>query len=207
MEERLTQVQFEKIVAEVEGLSQRQQNESSIEQVKEILKELNLPVELLEEAKIQLARSEALKAQKKRNRWIIASVIGVLVVLLIGITFGSEQQKQIVNNITVESKRITLKEDDGSNLKTIPAQTSSEIFYRITLSQAPVGQKLSLSCHWIAPNGEIAHQNNYETKTITNSTWNTFCRQSITPNTPKGTWKVQSFLGERLLSDATFTVQ
>lgn len=49
MEQRLTQLQLEQIVAEVEQLSQRHQFGLDTAQVQDILRELNLPPELLEE--------------------------------------------------------------------------------------------------------------------------------------------------------------
>ncbi len=50
MEQRLTQSQLTQIVAEVERLSQRQQEELDTEEIREILQELNLQPELLEDA-------------------------------------------------------------------------------------------------------------------------------------------------------------
>jgi hypothetical protein len=70
-----------------------------------------------------------------------------------------------------------------------------------------VGQRLSLSCNWIDPSGQIVHQNRYQTKEITTPIWNTFCRHNLGSEMPVGTWKVEAFLGDRRLSDATFEVQ
>jgi hypothetical protein len=103
--------------------------------------------------------------------------------------------------------RVTLAQDNGGNLSTIRRQNSGEIFYRITLSDAPVGQRLSLSCNWINPSGEIVHQNRYQTKEITTPIWNTFCRHPLGSEMPVGIWKVEAFLGDRRLSDATFEVK
>ena len=71
MENRLTQTQLTQIVAEVERLSNLRQSQLDSEEVKEILRELRLPPELLNEASlIQLQRREALAQQQRRNRWI-----------------------------------------------------------------------------------------------------------------------------------------
>ena len=86
MEQRLTQAQLEQIVAEVQRLSERQQDELDLEQVRDILGQLKLPPEFLEEAMVQLQRREALASQKRRNYWITAAVIGLLALILLGFT-------------------------------------------------------------------------------------------------------------------------
>ncbi len=207
MKQRLTQVQLEQVVAEVQRLSERQQAELDAEQVKGILQELNLSPELLEEAILQLHRREALVEQQRRRRWIIGSVIGLIALLLLGVTLFTQSQQQLLTRVTAERDRITLVQDDGGNLGTVLRQTSGEVVYRVTLSDAPVGQKLSLSCNWMDPNGQIVHQNRYQTKEITTPVWNTICRHTIGSAAPVGTWKVQMLLGDRLLSDATFVVK
>lgn len=207
MKQRLTQVQLEQVVAEVQRLSERQQAELDAEQVKGILQELNLPPELLEEAILQLHRREALVEQQRRRRWIVGSVIGLIALLLLGVTLFTQSQQQLLTRVTAERDRITLVQDDGGDLSTVLRQTNGEVVYRVTLSDAPVGQKLSLSCNWMDSNGQIVHQNRYQTKEITTPVWNTICRHTIGSAAPVGTWKVQMLLGDRLLSDATFVVK
>lgn len=207
MEQRLTQAQLEQIVAEVQRLSERQQDELDVGQVRDILGQLGLPPEFLEEAMVQLQRREALAAQKRRNYWITGGVIGAIVLILLGFTLFTQQQQQTLKRITAPLDRLTLAEDDGGNLSTVSRQTPVEVFYRVTLSAAPVNQKLSLSCNWIDPRGQIVHQNHYQTKTIARPIWQTHCRYTIGSSAPVGTWKVEAFLGDRLLSDATFDVK
>jgi hypothetical protein len=207
MEQRLTETQLQQVVAEVQQLSLRQESELSAVQVREILQELNLPPELLEDALIQLHRREALKVQQQRNRWIWAGSLLALVLIVLGTTLSIQQQHKMLNNVTAQRDRITLVQDDGGNLSTISRQANGEVFYRITLSNAPVGEKLALSCQWSDPTGQIVHQNRYQTKEINSPIWNTVCRHTIGSAAPVGTWKVQAFVGDRLLSDATFDVK
>jgi len=207
MEQRLTDVQLEKVVAEVQRLSQRQQAELAPEQVREILQELNLPPEFLEEAMVQLDRREALAVQQKRDRWMMGGFVGLIALSVIGFLVFSQNQQQMTARVMAQRDRVTLNQDNGGNLSTIRRQNGGEIFYRITLSDAPVGQRLSLSCNWIDPSGQIVHQNRYQTKEITTPIWNTFCRHQLGSEMPVGTWKVEAFLGDRRLSDATFNVK
>jgi len=207
MEQRLSQAQLEQVVAEVQQLSQRQQSELDAEQVRDILRELHLPPELLEEAMVQLHRREALAARQQRNRWIVGSVIGLSILLLLGTALFTQNLQRTLALVTAQRDRVTLAQDNGGNLSSVSRQANSEVFYRVTLSNAPVGQKLSLSCSWIDPGGQVVHQNRYQTQEITTPVWNTVCRHTIGLAAPVGMWKVQVFLGDRLLSDADFAVE
>ncbi len=207
MEQRLTEIQLQQVVAEVQQLSLRQESELSAKQVREILQELNLPPEFLEDALIQLHRREALKVQQRRNHLVWAGSALALVLILIGTTVSIQQQHKLLSNVTTQRDRITLAQDDGGNLSTISRQANNEVFYRITLSNAPVGEKLTLSCNWSDPSGQIVHQNRFQTKDINSPVWNTVCRHKIGSVAPIGSWKVQAFVGERFLSDATFELK
>jgi heme exporter protein D len=207
MEQRLTETQLQQVVAEVQQLSLRQESELSAAQVREILQELNLPPEFLEDALIQLHRREALKVQQRRSRWIWGGSALALVLILLGTTVSLQQQHKLLSNVTTQRDRITLAQDDGGNLSTISRQANEEVFYRITLSNAPVGEKLALSCKWSDPSGQIVHQNRFQTKEINSPVWNTVCRHNIGSAAPIGTWKVEAFVGDRFLNDATFEVK
>ncbi|MGL5034249.1 MAG: DUF3859 domain-containing protein [Microcystaceae cyanobacterium] len=207
MEPRLTDAQLEKVVAEVQQLSQQTQAELAPEQVRDILQELSLPPELLEEAMVQLDRREALAAQQKRDRLLMGGFVGLIALSVIGFLVFTQNQQQMTARVTAQRDRVTLNQDNGGNLSTISRQNNDEIFYRITLADAPVGQRLSLSCNWIDPSGQIVHQNRYQTKEITTPIWNTFCRHQLGSEMPVGIWKVEAFLGDRRLSDASFEVK
>lgn len=206
-EQRLTQAQLIQIVAEIEQLSLQQHEELDAVQVREILQELNLPPDLLEDALVQLKRREALAVQQQRRRLWMGAIVGVIAIALIGFSLFTQQQQQTLSQITAQQDRLTFVQDDGGNLNRVSRQSGNELFYRVTLTQAPVGQKLSLTCHWIDPNGQIAHQNRYQTQTIQTPVWNTFCRHTIGSAAPSGFWTVQLLLDDRLLSDARFEVQ
>ena len=207
MEPRLTENQLQQVVAEVQQLAIRRESELDATQVREILQELNLPPEFLEDAMIQLQRREALKVQQRRNRWIGGGVATTLALLLIGGAIFSQRQQQTLGNVTVGGDRITLAQDNGGTIEQVSRQTNGDVFYRVTLNNAPVGEKLSLSCQWSNPTGQIVHENRYQTKEINSPVWNTACRHNIGSAAPTGTWKVQAFIGDRLLSGGTFMVK
>ncbi|MDX2099415.1 MAG: DUF3859 domain-containing protein [Leptolyngbyaceae cyanobacterium bins.59] len=207
MDDRLSEVQLQRIVSEVEQLSNRRQQELDQEQVREILQELNLSPALLEEAMIQLKRRDALEIQQRRQRRMIVGIVLALLLIGSGGVFLFQSNQQQLNRISAQQNRITLVQDDGGMLKTIDRQKNAELFYRVTLQDAPVGKQLSLSCNWIALNDQLMHQNRYQTKEITTSVWTTYCRYRVGPSAPPGTWRVQMRVGDRVISENSFDVK
>ena len=207
MDKRLTDDQVQRLVAEVQRLSDRHQAELDTAEVQDILQQLNLSPEFLDDAMVQLKRQDALGVQQRRRRWLVAGVAGVVALGLASwLWLGSQQQEQLAQ-VVAQGDRITLSQDDGGSLSRVVPQTSgSELVYRITLADAPVGEQLALSCSWSDPSGQVVHQNQYRTKTITTAVWPTYCRYTVGPESPKGNWTVAAFVGDRQLSDATFTV-
>jgi hypothetical protein len=206
MNQRLTQEQLNQIIAEVQGLQLRQEAELDQQQVKEILQDLNLPPELLDEALIQVRRKQALEVQQRRNKLITFGVIAAVIIGIGSTVFFNQQQGYLLANVSAQQDKITL-ESNNENLKNISRQTNSELFYRVTLKNAPIGKKLSLSCNWIDPTGQIVKQNNYQTREVKTSVWDTQCRYSINTTAPVGNWQVQMFLEGRKISEEPFVVQ
>ncbi|MBF2067092.1 MAG: DUF3859 domain-containing protein [Calothrix sp. C42_A2020_038] len=206
MSKRLTQEQLNQIIAETQRIQTLREKEIEPEQVKQILEELNLPVELLDEAIMQVERRKVLEIQKRRNKLIIGAIAASLTLVIGSGIFISQQRNAILAGVTAQSDRIiTNRNLEGA--VTVSRQNNSELTYRVTLQNAPVGQQLDLSCNWIDPSGQIVKQNSYQTRNITTSIWNTQCRYSIDPGAAIGKWKVEMLLGSRVLSDEVFEVQ
>jgi hypothetical protein len=207
MENRLTQTQLEQIVAEVGRLSNVREAELSSEEVTQVLQELGLPPELLNEALIQLQRREALAQQQRRNRWIAGGLAAAAVGAIAITGFYIYQNRQAIDRVSIQQNRITSVQDDGGNLTVISRQNNPEIFYRVTLKDAPIGKKLSLSCDWIDPSGQIVKQNRYQTREIDKPIWNTQCRYQIGTAATTGNWQVKMFLENRAIGSASFQVK
>jgi hypothetical protein len=109
--------------------------------------------------------------------------------------------------VTASSGRLTLQDDDGGNLTVVDLRQKPELWYRVTLEDAPVGSKLALSCDWIDPNGNVAHHNHYQTREIDRTVWPTHARYQLTPNSPTGTWTVKLSLDGRVLHAMTFELR
>lgn len=207
MDRRLTDAQLQRLVAEVQRLSDRHQTELDTAEVQDILQQLNLSPEFLDDAMVQLKRQDALVVQQRRRRWLVAGMAGVVALGLASwLWLGNRQQQQLAV-VVAQGDRITLSQDDGGSLSQVTPQAGgSELVYRIILADAPVGEQLALSCRWSDPSGQVVHQNQYRTQTITTSVWPTYCRYTVGPQSAKGNWTVAAFLGDRQISDATFTV-
>ena len=103
---------------------------------------------------------------------------------------------------------MTLNTNSGRrNLTIVDSQQNPEVFYRVTLQDAPIGKKLSLGCNWINSNSEITYQNSYQTKQINQAVWPTYCKYQFHPASPVGNWQVEMYLGDRLLSQTEFIVK
>ncbi len=206
MTDRLSQTQLSQIVAEVERLATAQAEEIDREQMQVILKELNLPPELLDEAIIQVQRREALAAQKRRTQTLIIGVVAGLIVLVGGTTWWLQQTQRIYQQVgTKPDDRVALVGDEGGNLTTVTRP--AEVVYHVTLTNAPVGKKLNLACNWVTLGDQIVKQNRYQTQEITAPDWNTHCKMAIGQASPPGNWKVKLFLNDRPIAEHSFEVK
>lgn len=206
MENRLTQARLNQVVAEVEKLSHKRDLELNPEQVKEILQELNLPSDLLEDAKQQLRRREALAKQQRRNWLTIAAVVAILSIAIATTAYLSQRQQQASDAVAAIQSRVTLAQDNGRSLEQVDAQSNLQIYYRVTLEDVPIGSRLSLTCDWVNPDSQVVHQSRYQTQQIARSVWTTYCYHQLSPSAATGTWEVKMFLAGRLLSSHKFVV-
>jgi hypothetical protein len=210
MTNRLTETQLARVVAEVTRLEQlredHQRQTLDRGQVNQILQELNLPTDLLDEAMAQLYRREALAQQRRRKMWIAASIIAALLAILVASSFFISRRNAAFARIAAEPGRITRASDDGGHLQTI-TRDGQDAVYHVVLREAPLGERLDLSCNWIDPSGRIFHQNRYQTRPTDKSVWPTACRCQIGTAAAKGAWRVEMSLGNRVVSATTFQVE
>lgn len=209
MNEKLTPEQFNQLVAEVDRLSRVRDAELDREQVKQILQELHLPTDHLDEALMQVRRREALAKERRRHRFLMVG-LGLVFVGIAGLgSFQFHRQRQAIAAVYAnpDQSRLTFERyDRAHDFKVIDRQGYPTIYYQVKLQQTPVGRQLTLGCNWTNPLGQLAHQNRYQTRPIEKNVWNTRCHQ-LDANSPPGTWRVEMFLGDRILSQSEFTVE
>jgi hypothetical protein len=147
------------------------------------------------------------QAQRPRSRWplllLLLLGLGLALFLIIRHFHRPEQQAP---GVTASAGRLTAEKDDGKSLTVIDRRTGPEVWYRVTLENAPVGQRLKLVCDWIAPGGKVVHRNRYQTRAIDRATWPTHARYRFAPTAPTGTWTVRLSLDGRFLHELTFRV-
>ena len=200
---------LETLILEVDRAAKEKERSIDRAEIETILQELNLPPELLDEAMEQVQRKKALEKQRKRNLKIGIGVAVLVLVIMGTVAFSSFNQQQKLAKIERVRDRITFPQDQGENLNIISRENNSLVYYRVTLKNAPTGQKLALECDWIAPNGEIVHQNNYRTnQVIDKSVWNTHCKKQFGSASFLGEWEVKMRLGnDREIANETFQVK
>jgi hypothetical protein len=205
MEPQLTRAQLDQVIAEAQHLTEYRQDQLlNPDQVRDILQELNLPPDVLEDALTQVHRKQAL-AQQTRQRKRLAGVVGAVLVVAIAIpTVLFWQNRQDLSRVSVQQDRITQATQD---FKVVDRQGNPDVYYRVTLKDAPIGKKLALSCDWVDPSGQVVKQNRFETQPVTTTVWATHCRYRMGSATPTGTWTVKMFLDGRPLDNATFDVK
>ena len=199
MNERLTEKQLLQVVAEVERLNQRRTAEYDRTQVVDILKELNLPTDLVDEALVQLERRQALELQQKRNRFIWGGAAGFAALAVAGAIFLGQQNQQKLSRVRPLDVQV--------NPSIVDARVRGTVVFRVTLTDAPVGEALALRCDWTDPSGTVVHQNRYRTQPIDREVWPTACRYTPTGEARTGSWKVTMSLPDRVLGSRGFEVR
>jgi hypothetical protein len=140
-----------------------------------------------------------------------AILLLVILVLLVGagltIFFLTRPKPPALDEVSARSGRLTLEQDDGKSLPFVDRQASPEAWYRVILDNAPEGAKLTLTCEWAGPDGQVVHRNRYTTRAIDKAPWPTHARYRFGPKSPLGRWTVQLRLEGRVLHSLTFDVR
>ena len=139
-------------------------------------------------------------------RWIVPIAI---VALLGGVSllYPWNRKTADTTNIVALSGRLTFESDDGGSLAAVNRQAKPEVWYRVTLENAPLGSKLTLKCEWFTPSGNLAHLNRYQTPPIDKETWITHDRYRFSPASPAGVWSVKLSLDDREPHSLPFQVR
>ncbi len=207
MESQLSEKQWNQVVAEVTRLAQDREDEQSRRELTEqVLQELRLPTDLIDEALQQVRYREALVRQRRQRIWLGVGGLVLALIIFVSVWAWYAQRTTSFAKITADAGRVTRTVDNGSNLATV-TRDGQDIFYRATLRDVPLGEKLNLSCDWLDPLGKIFSQSQWTTRDTTKQVWETHCRCRIGEAAAKGDWKVQMKLGDRIISTTDFKVE
>ncbi|HEX4948661.1 MAG TPA: DUF3859 domain-containing protein [Blastocatellia bacterium] len=207
MKSQLSEKQWNQVVAEVTRLAQEREDEQSRREITaQVLAELQLPTDLIDDALKQVQYREALAQQRRQRIWLSVAGATLLLVIIVSLWTWSASRSASFARITADNSRITRTTDSGEHLSSVPADGQDTVFH-VTLRDVPLGEKLDLSCNWIDPTGTIFHQSRYETRTTDKAVWPTQCRCRIGTAAPKGNWKVEMKLGDRMVAATDFKVE
>jgi hypothetical protein len=146
---------------------------------------------------------------KPQRRGCLWAVVAVLLLAVAGglVWYYFDRKAAALAEVTAPAGRLTLAKDDGGNLKSVDRRDRPEMWFRVTLEDAPLGKELALTCEWVDSRGKVAQRNRYTTKTITRTTWPTHARCKLGADAPTGTWTVRLLLDGRELRSQTFEVR
>ena len=210
MDTRLTETQLGQVVAELSRLALQREDQRrrglDCEQVIQVLKELELPIDLLDDAMEQLRQREALARRRRKQVRLVIAAITLLLVIIIAVFLMASHRSAVLGRVSAGQDRITRAGDDGGNLSKV-LRDGQDVVYHVVLRDVPVDEKLSLSARWFDPSGRVFHENHWETRLTDKSVWPTLARCQLGSAAPVGTWRVEISLGGRVLSTATFEVE
>jgi len=200
----LTEAQLDQIVAEIDRL--QDDREFDDHQIKEILQKLDLPNDLLETAITQVHHRQLL-SQKEQRRKIVLSTIAIMIAgLTTTIAVVHQKQQNRLDRIGAIQHIVTL-ESSAKPVKQFDRQKDQQIFYRVTLKNAPMNNRLRIHCQWRDSTGQLVHQSRNQTEEISRSPWVVTCNAPLTPQSQAGKWNVKMSVEERSISDRAFTVK
>lgn len=207
MKSQLSEKQWSQVVAEVSRLAQEREDDETRRAITaQVLQELQLPTDLIDDALKQVQYQEALAQQRRQRIWLGIAGAVLLLVLVASVWIWSSNRSASFARIAADTGRVTRTTDGGENLQAVPAD-GQDVVYRVTLRDVPLGEQLELSCNWIDPTGKIFHQSRWETRDTNKAVWETQCRCRVGTAAPKGNWKVEMKLGDRLLKTTEFKVE
>ncbi len=102
--------------------------------------------------------------------------------------------------------RLTFAQDDGHSLAKVRRRQEPELWYRVTLDDAPIGAPQRLRCQWTDPSGHIVRENHYETKSIDHLPWETYARLRLRADAPLGQWHATLYRSAEKLYELSFEV-
>lgn len=148
----------------------------------------------------------------RSSRW--PTVLLVLVVLVIGAllvfkAWSSATAPTVAElaKVTAVESRLTHERDEAIHLVEVNRNDRPEVWFRVTLKDVPRGKQLHLHCDWTAPDGQVMHQNDYETRAIDKDPWPTHARCRFGPTSATGQWQATLKLSGRVLATAVLDVR
>ncbi|MFM2093999.1 MAG: hypothetical protein RIS70_1123 [Planctomycetota bacterium] len=110
------------------------------------------------------------------------------------------------SGVKATSGRITAAQDDGDDHPRVNRRKPGELWYRVTLDPAPIGNTMPIECEWTGPDQKVTHRNRYQTKRIVQTPWETHARFAMTGATATGRWTVRMTCQGNVLHSKEFEI-
>ena len=140
------------------------------------------------------------------GRGVVLVLLALAVISSWGTLRWIRARNAAIDRVGVAQARLTLAGDNSQNLSEFRSESNPTVIYSVTLKDAPLGQKLTLFCDWIDPQGHLVWHRRYDTLAITSTTWETQCKAEFGPTSAAGHWTVEMYLLKRKLSRKSFQV-
>ena len=153
-------------------------------------------------------RKPALSSESfESERWKLVISLAIVVVLA-GFWYwhSSESFHTSQSPLHAGIARLTFAQDDGHSFARVGRRQEPELWYRVTLDDAPLGAPQQLRCEWTDPSGRIVHENRYKTKSIDHLPWETHARLRLRTDAPLGRWHATMYRGAERLHELSFEV-
>jgi hypothetical protein len=205
MQEKLSEKEVVRLVAEVSKLDEEKRQSLDRDQVAEILREMDLPEEHLDEAMVRLRESKFKEKEQRRTAGLLVAVVTVAVIGIGAIMFQNTTYNAGVANITANSAHLSAQSATAAEIADVTAG-SGTTFASVTLQNVPQGMRVPMRAKWIQPDGTIYHENRWQTKPADTATWTTHAKANIGVGAPKGQWTVEFIVGDRTVTTKKFVV-
>lgn len=203
---RLTEDDLPDVVEEAAHLADDRARTLDRKQVAEVLAEVDLPADLVDEAHDRVLAKRAEARERTRKRWLLGTLGAGSIAFALAVGAWSMERASLVANLSAQNARITLG-DKGPAPTAFRAADRPDVYYAVTLANAPTGQTLDVRCDFRDPSGSVARQITYTTKTIKTPVWETHCHYVLPQAAPAGAWSVEMTVENKTLRRERFTVE
>jgi hypothetical protein len=193
---KVAKEELEDIVEEAQHLDDAEREGLTRGEAREVLRELDINPDKLDEAErlVKERRASELAKQQAKKRTLMRVVAAVVAAgaIVTAVVVYTQQRASALSKIAVSQHTVTV--------------TTSEAKLDVAVNGAPRGEPLDLTCDWVDPSGNRAHQNHWKTKAVDRDPWPTHCRLPLTPAAKTGAWTVTVKQGDRVLATDRFDV-
>lgn len=209
-ERRIDEADLPDVVEEAAQLAAERERGLDRAHVGEVLRDVDLPAELVDEAhdRVLAKRQEARQAKRKKTLLLALGIGAVLAVgaVAVGASTMRREQAVLAEHLVGQSARLSVG-PKGADATSFRAADRPDLYFTVTLAGAPVGSSLDVRCEIRDPNDKVVRQISYTTKTITTPVWDTHCHYALPSSAPAGAWSIEMTALGKSLRRERFTIE